>query len=755
MASRPAAVMIVLAAMVSAAPAEPLRPVDGFSLVPDLPAEDRNPWPAAWEEAFRRRLRDWLDREEHKPPAATWVYEKSGGGFLAFLKGHGEAALAAMRIQPGGCRHTNGIDFYWCFHLEKQPRYYFQFGRFQPPAFLAKMKEGARLWTAEDPRPNLELALQLDCPDAEVAAHARRQLGAMWRTREQVVEMIARARGETKGGQPANKLRFADYLEGVLPRWPATMPADPAGWRAWWKLIADGDWMIYEEYERRTNPRPHPVHGIGAGPVGASWGPEVRGGWVDWRNTDNLRAMREVAVYLFAEETGNDLVRKVYRERIRRSARAFLSIGNGEWDSPAYVGLTIAAYQGLYDFARDRDARLLAKGILDYLVTSQAVKYFRAGACGSNTRDYGTWSPGGGGGGSRTISTWLPDPAWPVPDDLATFCFLSAYRPPAAVIALAKKEVPLPCEILATHPTYSNWLPGADAEPACHETQYLSREFQIGTRIEGGSYDGNGGKILLAHPKRGCDYLIPAAKAKGNPCIGGNDRIAQCRNAVIWLNGARAGAKGGFGATPWRVLIPGDAKVERVGGVTFLCCASSWVAIRPVRCALGEPDPKGIAAFMKKGEGVRDSSGNVLPAGAAPKVLPGTGDGSRITGLAIEVADGLHFTDYEAFKAATLAKAKLALAGERVSFSAASGARVAIAWDGEAKLPRVERDGKAHDWRQHRAMWQAGSTGPSPVTLGWKEGRLTVQAGGHRFVGTMDLAKGAYRFTNAAVQLPR
>jgi hypothetical protein len=177
--------------------------------------------------------------------------------------------------------------------------------------------------------------------------------------------MIAQARGETQNGRPANKLRFADYLVSVLPRWPETMPTDTAGWRAWWKLIADGDWMIFEEYERRTNPRPHPVYGIGTGPVGTGWGPEVRGGWVDWRNTDNLRAMRETAVYLFAEETGNELVRKVYKERVRRSARSFLSVGNGEWDSPAYVGLTIAAYQGLYDFARDREVRLLAKGILD------------------------------------------------------------------------------------------------------------------------------------------------------------------------------------------------------------------------------------------------------------------------------------------------------------------------------------------------------------------------------------------------------
>ncbi len=32
--------------------------------------------------------------------------------------------------------------------------------------------------------------------------------------------------------------------------------------------------------------------------------------WVDCRNTDNLKAMREVAVYLFAQETGNQQTRQ-------------------------------------------------------------------------------------------------------------------------------------------------------------------------------------------------------------------------------------------------------------------------------------------------------------------------------------------------------------------------------------------------------------------------------------------------------------
>jgi len=52
----------------------------------------------------------------------------------------------------------------------------------------------------------------------------------------------------------------------------------------------------------------HPVYGKGSG-AKEGWGPEVKGRRVDMRNTDNLRAMRDTGMYLFAEEVGNEPVR--------------------------------------------------------------------------------------------------------------------------------------------------------------------------------------------------------------------------------------------------------------------------------------------------------------------------------------------------------------------------------------------------------------------------------------------------------------
>ena len=94
----------------------------------------------------------------------------------------------------------------------------------------------------------------------------------------------------------------------------------------------------------------------------------------DARNTDNLRGMREVAVYLFAEETGNELTRKIYKEKIKQSALKYLEIGNGEWDSEGYLAHTMAAYANAYGFAQDKEVRLYAKAILDYLFLSAAKK---------------------------------------------------------------------------------------------------------------------------------------------------------------------------------------------------------------------------------------------------------------------------------------------------------------------------------------------------------------------------------------------
>lgn len=134
--------------------------------------------------------------------------------------------------------------------------------------------------------------------------------------------------------------------------------------------------------------RPHPIYHYG-NTEGNDWDISKRGRWVDARNTDNLRAMRETSVYLMAEETGNEITRLLYKEKIRRYVGALYNIGMGEWDSQVYHGHTFAPYLNLYDFAKDTQVKELAKKALDWLSTAAAIKYYHGGWGGPVKRDYG------------------------------------------------------------------------------------------------------------------------------------------------------------------------------------------------------------------------------------------------------------------------------------------------------------------------------------------------------------------------------
>ena len=64
----------------------------------------------------------------------------------------------------------------------------------------------------------------------------------------------------------------------------------------------------------------------------------------------------------------------------------------------------------------------------------------------------------------------------------------------------------------------------------------------------------------------------------------------------------------------------------------------------------------------------------------------------------------------------------------------------------DAGQPQVFRNGKAHDWKDHWALYAGADGAKSPIALGWKQGVLTVAAGGATFTGTMK--DGVYRFEN-------
>jgi hypothetical protein len=678
---------------------EPWQPAGAFA----------NPWPDQWEQAFRERRQEAIKLFQGKASAKNtgegekWGLPLSIGAWFA---GDTWAAMDTMQVQdPQADRdhaHTAGIDLYWSFTLKGQVRKWFDFAEMMKPEYRQQFRNAMDAWTQSDPRPSMEYVGLLEDASPELREFLYEQLDAMWRDTEALKQMADEA--EAEGHK--NKKRFAAYIRKNADNIGGAHPGrDPQKWRDWWAAIADGDWMIFEEYERRTNPNPHPRYGIGSGPVGSAWDPKVRGMRADARNTDNLRGMREVAIYLFAEQSGNERIRELYAQRIRRTAFSFWNVGNGEWDSETYLGHTISAYFNLYDFAKDPLVRGQAKAILDFLFTSAAVKYRRGAWAGPLVRDYGNKAPWS----TSAHTVWLFFGDAPMsPTKLEkehAFFFSSAYRPPAAVTALARKQFAEPWELLASHPTYQNFLPGADEEPQYHEFTYFGGTYQLGTMLEGHGYNRNGFKLLVDHPEKGADYIIPSTGKLRNGVTNtaGGDRIAQYKSGALYLNPK--------GDVPFHILGPEHAHVIKTGTIRIIDLSHTWVALLPID----------------------------LEWSGGESLLNGAG-----FGFAMEVGNAQSHGSLGAFQRAVESKTKVKRTdnGAQVRFS--DGRTLELQSDGT-----LLRDGVVHDpATDHRFLWQPAAGGHTPLSLGWKERKLIVEVDGYRFEAELK-ADGSYKFQNS------
>jgi len=469
------------------------------------------------------------------------------------------------------------------------------------------------------------------------------------------------------------------------------------------------------------------------------WTPEIMNSWVDVRATDNLRAMREGSVYLMAEETGNTEVAKIYKERIRAYATACFSTGMGEWDSANYLSHTIVGYLQTYDFAKDPEVKALAKGVLDYLSTVAAVAYFKGGVAAPNARDYNNIGPKAGFAGEAWL--WFGDCDVPESKPYRDFVILatSAYRPPPAVLAVARKDFAKPVEILEAKPTYEGWFkkPGGEDTVEYPVTMYVGNSYQLGTLPFLHRGDVNGFRLGMVEKARGLATVIAFSGVKGykghSTATNGKDQVAQYRNTVLWMN-----------ADPkidMHYAVPKAAALRQESGWTFVQGERTWLALKPINATGGTSNE----ATDKAALGERDGK----PRFPLDTVLTWMGDGIGPCGLFLEVGEQETHGSFDDFVKAVQAKSKVD-AGElaakrRVSATGSRGEQVAITMTDQGK-PQIERGGKAYDWAGHQALYATGSEGTSPVTLGWKQGVLEVKAGGRSFTGR--LKDGQYTWEN-------
>ncbi|MDJ0658995.1 MAG: hypothetical protein QNJ42_05830 [Crocosphaera sp.] len=459
--------------------------------------------------------------------------------------------------------------------------------------------------------------------------------------------------------------------------------------------------------------RPHPVYGLGDG-SGRDWDISRRGRWVDGRNTDNLRAMRETSVYLMAEETGNEKTRLIYKEKIQRYVWALYHIGMGEWDSEVYHGHTFAPYLNLYDFAKDPEVKLLAKAALDWMSIAAGIKYYRGGWGGPVKRDYGGGNVAMRASAARTFWLYFGDTPLPNnrPETDSLFLVTSSYRPPLAAVALAHKNFNKPVEILSSKPLYENWKPGNFDEPGYWETQFFGHSYQMGSLVAKFA-DGDVApfKLMAYNSQRGVDYFVAnTGKRLVNPGKNSGDQIGQYRNLLIWL---RPPSQANF-----NFQIPQNALEEIEDNIWFFKLEKTWLAIHPIN--------------LKQYQEVNSNKKGY----EQEKFLTAERNKENFYGFALEVGEKETHGSYEQFKNNIKTKSQLnveKLTQGIVNYQGSNQQTLKLIYNPLNLLPMIMRNGDLHQWSENFALYNSPTTDKSPIFLGYKQGKLQVQAGGYEF----------------------
>ena len=169
---------------------------------------------------------------------------------------------------------------------------------------------------------------------------------------------------------------------------------------------------------------------------------------------------------------------------LRSELNRFLTIGQGEFHSSTYYGYSIGGLLNLYDFSRNPELKELAKGLLDWYATNMALRLSWGTAGGAESRgfDRNTWNSGL----STVAWMWWGDSTEVVEKmndsytRLALPAALSTYRPPEHLQKLARKQVPLPFQLQASHPAYYSYSKG----DRLWETFYITEDYSLGTLLE-------------------------------------------------------------------------------------------------------------------------------------------------------------------------------------------------------------------------------------------------------------------------------
>ncbi|MFB2893582.1 hypothetical protein ACE1CI_11780 [Aerosakkonemataceae cyanobacterium BLCC-F50] len=232
---------------------------------------------------------------------------------------------------------------------------------------------------------------------------------------------------------------------------------------------------------------------------------------------------------------------------LRTEINKFLTIGQGEFHSSTYYGYSIGGLLNLYEFAKTPELKQLAKAGLDWYAANMAVRLSWGTAGGAESRgfDRGTWDQKGL---SAVAWMWWGDDVKVAERmdknvaSLALLAGLSSYRPPAEFKALARKEIPLPFQLLASHPAYYSY----HQDNQFWESFYITNDYSLSTLlIPGKSYQTKGTinaqyatyKLVVRDPKGEKNAVISLGGTYHNLMATGRspgDQYLQKNGVVIY-----------------------------------------------------------------------------------------------------------------------------------------------------------------------------------------------------------------------------
>lgn len=295
-----------------------------------------------------------------------------------------------------------------------------------------------------------------------------------------------------------------------------------------------------------------------------------------WRNTDPATAA-SIEAWLRAE------------------INKFLTIGQGEFHSSTYYGYSIAGLLNLYDFAKTPELKELAKAALDWYAANMAVRLSWGTAGGGESRgfDRGTWDET-----SLSAVAWM----WWGDDvkvaermrrnvaPLVLIAALSSYRPPAEFKALARKEILLPFQLLASHPAYYSY----HLDNQFWETFYITNDYSLSTLIiPGKSYQVKGTinaqyaayKLVVRDPKGENNAVISLGGTYHNLMGNGRspgDQYMQKDGAVIYqLRLNEQDKKAGVPNRSHLVLPASFGEAKRYKSWYIWRIHEVWLCVRP------------------------------------------------------------------------------------------------------------------------------------------------------------------------------